>query len=74
MNKPLVDWEPLRQYGPSIVTCECGAVYRSLNKLVGQLGTLVTVTELPCPGCGKDYGHARSVSSDWDRQTITKSR
>lgn len=65
-----IDWQPLRKYGESTISCRCGAVYRSLNKSVTVDGQLKIVTEKPCPYCGSAEDHVRGASSDWEDQRI----
>lgn len=73
-DKPIIDWEPLRQYGPSTITCRCGRVYRSLFKSVIHQGRYVLCTETPCPQCDLEFGHVIRAATDPETMVINEKK
>ncbi len=64
------DWRALDPVHMTVY-CRCGGVWRSHHKLVThEDGTMLRVTENPCPGCGKRMGVYRG-SSDPELWTVT---
>lgn len=69
-DKPVIDWSVFDKYEPNEIYCVCGAMYHSHSKLVNWNGKLTHFTKQPCPGCGKDHGHTRRISSPPERWTL----
>lgn len=69
MTKPVIDWEPLHQYGKQEIECRCGKVFRSYAKGVSHDGSFRLFTETPCPSCGSD-NDVRRASSGPESWTI----
>lgn len=59
-----INWLTFDKYPEDTVECQCGKTYRSHAKGRIEEGQFVVQTRKPCPGCGKDVGHVRRVSSE----------
>lgn len=70
MDKPKVDWTKFEGFQRPLVTCACGTAYVTHCKHVLVGSRVDGVTERPCPGCGREFGHVHKAEHPPEQWTI----